>query len=318
MRKIFEAADAQPDADDICFVSDGCTALQIAALYPPLTEQEEQELLSTRGTPGWESARERLVLCNLRLVMWVANRYPESGGFTTEDLIEYGIVGLMLGIDRYQASQETKLSTYVIPWIQKTIREQVMLRQGLITVPAHMAGQVAKLQKERHRMIAEGILEPSMEELMARSGIDPSMSEQLQSAMEASMCGSLDTPVASGSSRGSSDTATTVGDFIADQKKSTEETAVDAAWWQISCVTWSALRIPNSVLSVSVLESTTGCRKPSRNAVRSLAARRNAADRCICAPSVNYRLRSRRHPLQMLDKTGSFPYGKDLFFILQL
>lgn len=229
MRKIFEAADAQPDADDICFVSDGCTALQIAALYPPLTEQEEQELLSTKGTPGWESARERLVLCNLRLVMWVANRYPESGGFTTEDLIEYGIVGLMLGIDRYQASQETKLSTYVIPWIQKTIREQVMLRQGLITVPAHMAGQVAKLQKERHRMIAEGILEPSMEELMIRSGIDPSMSEQLQSAMEASMCGSLDTPVASGSSRGSSDTATTVGDFIADQKKSTEETAVDAA-----------------------------------------------------------------------------------------
>ena len=92
-----------------------------------------------------------------------------------------------------------------------------------------MAGQVAKLQKERHRMIAEGILEPSMEELMIRSGIDPSMSEQLQSAMEASMCGSLDTPVASGSSRGSSDTATTVGDFIADQKKSTEETAVDAA-----------------------------------------------------------------------------------------
>ena len=49
MRKIFEAADGQPDADDVCFVSNGCTALQIAALYPPLTEQEEQKLLSTRG-----------------------------------------------------------------------------------------------------------------------------------------------------------------------------------------------------------------------------------------------------------------------------
>ena len=44
MRKIFEAADGQPDADDVCFVSNGCTALQIAALYPPLTEQEEQKL----------------------------------------------------------------------------------------------------------------------------------------------------------------------------------------------------------------------------------------------------------------------------------
>ena len=87
MRKIFEAADGQPDADDVCFVSNGCTALQIAALYPPLTEQEEQKLLSTRGTPDWESARERLVLCNLRLVMWVANRYPESGGFTRSDRI---------------------------------------------------------------------------------------------------------------------------------------------------------------------------------------------------------------------------------------
>ena len=32
MRKIFEAADGQPDADDVCFVSNGCTALQIAAL----------------------------------------------------------------------------------------------------------------------------------------------------------------------------------------------------------------------------------------------------------------------------------------------
>lgn len=229
MRKMFEVADSHQDADDLCFVSDGCAALQIAALYPPLTEQEERELLSTRGTPDWEHARERLVLCNLRLAMWIANRYPESGGFTTEDLIEYGIVGLMLGIDRYQASYGTKLSTYLVPWVQKTIREQVLLRQGLITVPAHMVGQVAELQKERHRMITEGILEPSIEELMTRSGIDPSKSEQLRSAMAASMCGSLDTPVASISSRGSSESTTTVLDFIADKQQDTEETAVDAA-----------------------------------------------------------------------------------------
>lgn len=204
-----------------------CSIRDIAALYSPLSELEEKELLQQKGTSSWETAKEQLILRNLRLVMWLATRYSHCDGFTFEDIVEYGIIGLMLGIERYDYQRNTRLSTYVVPWIKKIINEQVMLRQGLITIPNHMLNTVSKLYQERHRMIMENIIEPSMAEILERIGVDPSKSSATMDAVNAISCGSLDVPL-SADAKNTADSGATVGDFVQDVKD-TAETATDSA-----------------------------------------------------------------------------------------
>lgn len=206
-----------------------CSIYQIAALYSPLSESEEKELLRQKGTSTWKEAKEQLILRNLRLVMWLANQscYAQCNGFAPEDLIEYGIIGLMLGIERYDQHQDTKLSTYVVPWIKKVINEQVMFKQGLITVPNHMRDIVSKLYQERHRMITENIIEPSMAELLKRVNADPSKAASVATAANALFCKSLDAPL-SADTKNASDNGATVGDFIQDGRDVAEQ-AVDSA-----------------------------------------------------------------------------------------
>lgn len=206
---------------------DSCSITKIVSMYPLLSEQEEKDLLKKKGTDEWEDARDQLVLRNLRLVLWIAKRYTHCDGMSFEDVIEYGIVGLMIGIDRYDAASGAKLGTYAVNWIQKIIYEEVMIRQGLITVPDYMAGIISKLRQERHRMIQENFMEPSIQELVANSSVEPVSRDTVMKAMNATCCGSLDAPMSSVSSKKDvSDSTMTVADFIATEHD-IAETATD-------------------------------------------------------------------------------------------
>lgn len=229
MQEKYDASSGDLSADHFADGFERCSIYQIAALYSPLSESEEKELLQQKGTATWRAAKEQLILRNLRLVMWLAkqNHYAQCDGFVPEDIVEYGIIGLMIGIERYDLQQDTKLSTYVVPWIKKVINEQVMLRQGLITVPRNMRDIVSKLSKERHRMITENIIEPSMTELLKRINVEPSKASSVMDAANAFFYGSLDAPL-SADTKGSSDRSATVGDFIQDEQDVAEQ-AVDSA-----------------------------------------------------------------------------------------
>ena len=79
-------------------------------LPPPLTKEEELALL-IKLQNGDDSARDKLIEHNLRLVVFLAKKY-ESSGYDIEDLVSIGSIGLIKGINTYKIDKNIKLATY--------------------------------------------------------------------------------------------------------------------------------------------------------------------------------------------------------------
>ena len=88
-------------------------------LPPPLTAAEEQTLL-TRAAEGDEQAKQRLIERNLRLVVYIARRF-ENTGVNIEDLISIGTIGLIKAISTFQSDRKIKLATYASRCIENEI-----------------------------------------------------------------------------------------------------------------------------------------------------------------------------------------------------
>ena len=88
-------------------------------LPPPLNREEEAALLS-RLDQGEEQARSTLIERNLRLVVYIARRF-ENTGINIEDLISIGTIGLIKAINTYRTDKNIKLATYASRCIENEI-----------------------------------------------------------------------------------------------------------------------------------------------------------------------------------------------------
>ncbi len=88
-------------------------------LPPPLPREEESALLERLGQ-GELAARQTLIEHNLRLVVYIARRF-ENTGINIEDLISIGTIGLIKAINTYKADKNIKLATYASRCIENEI-----------------------------------------------------------------------------------------------------------------------------------------------------------------------------------------------------
>lgn len=88
-------------------------------LPPPLKGREEQESLEALEL-GSEEAKQRLIEHNLRLVVFIARRF-ENTGVNLEDLISIGTIGLIKAIGTYRRDKNIKLATYASRCIENEI-----------------------------------------------------------------------------------------------------------------------------------------------------------------------------------------------------
>ena len=88
-------------------------------LPPPLKPAEEQVLLK-RLSDGDEAARQTLIERNLRLVVYIARRF-ENTGIHIEDLISIGTIGLIKAIGTFRTDRNIKLATYSSRCIENEI-----------------------------------------------------------------------------------------------------------------------------------------------------------------------------------------------------
>ncbi len=79
-------------------------------LAPPLSKEEELSCL-IKAKQGDEVARNTLIEHNLRLVVYLAKKY-ENTGYDLEDLVSIGSIGLIKGINTYKIDKNIKLATY--------------------------------------------------------------------------------------------------------------------------------------------------------------------------------------------------------------
>lgn len=89
-------------------------------LPPPLSPEEEAELIEKLSKEDNLEARQILVERNLRLVVYIAKKF-ENTGIGIEDLISIGTIGLMKGVNTFNSEKKIKLATYASRCIENEI-----------------------------------------------------------------------------------------------------------------------------------------------------------------------------------------------------
>ena len=85
-----------------------------------LLTREEEITLAQRIEAGDKSAKDQLVMANLKLVVSVAKKYV-GRGLQLHDLIQEGNLGLLKAVDKFDWRKECKFSTYATWWLKQSI-----------------------------------------------------------------------------------------------------------------------------------------------------------------------------------------------------
>ena len=105
-----------------CFIEKKGSLFYVGAtdkLPPPLTREEEEYYL-VLASDGDSFARDKLIEHNLRLVVFLAKKY-ENTGVDLEDLVSIGTIGLMKGVKTFSVDKNIKLATYASRCIDNEI-----------------------------------------------------------------------------------------------------------------------------------------------------------------------------------------------------
>lgn len=101
-------------------------------------------------------ARERMIRCNLRMVIHVARKYRsrlKGPGMDMSDLVQEGTVGLARAAELYDGTKGYKFSTYSYWWIRQGITRALATQMRLIRIPQHHTDLINKaVQKQREYM----------------------------------------------------------------------------------------------------------------------------------------------------------------------
>ncbi|XP_021729027.1 RNA polymerase sigma factor sigE, chloroplastic/mitochondrial-like [Chenopodium quinoa] len=130
------------------------------------------------------AARNKLIKHNLRLVLFVMNKYFQdfTNGPNFQDLCQAGVKGLITAIDRFEPRRKFRLSTYALFWIRHAIIRSMTV-SSFTRVPFGLESVRVEIQKAKLELMFELKRMPTEEEIMERVGISP---ERYKEVMRAS------------------------------------------------------------------------------------------------------------------------------------
>lgn len=113
----------------------------VAATHPPIIERQ----LQTEVARGLE-ARDRFVGSNVRLAIAIARRY-QGRGLDLADLVQEGMLGLMVAVGKFDWRLGYKFSTYATWWIRQAITRALADKGRAIRLPVHVVEKVHRVRK---------------------------------------------------------------------------------------------------------------------------------------------------------------------------
>ena len=185
----------------------------------PLLSPDEEKDLFIKIKNGDQTARDKMIESNLRLVVHVAKNYTTNATQDLMDLIQEGNFGLIKAIDKYDINQGTKFSTYATYWIKQAIGQAINDNSRTIRLPNNAINAISRINKKIEEIERTESRIPSNEEL----------SEKLDINVETILnLNNINQPLCSLEFDVNDNKETVVSDLIADEGIPTPEEALSA------------------------------------------------------------------------------------------
>lgn len=156
--------------------------------YPLLTPDEEIAMgrnIQEGTTPHVRnSARKRMILGNLRLVVKIAHAY-NGRGVPIQDLIEEGNIGLITAVERFDYKRGFRFSTYGSWWIKQAIIRGIATQSHTVRIPLHVIQLVNRYIATESRIRHKTRSQPTLEEVAAAMGEPKRRIERLKQLIDA-------------------------------------------------------------------------------------------------------------------------------------
>lgn len=101
-------------------------------------------------------AREVLTMSNIRLVISIAQKYDKLG-VELADLIQGGLIGLLRGIEKFDASRGFKISTYVYWWIRQGVSRALAENSKTFRLPTYLHERLIAIRGAKYALEDQGI-----------------------------------------------------------------------------------------------------------------------------------------------------------------
>jgi len=111
-----------------------------------------------------KEAKQRMVECNMRLVVSIARRY-HGVGVNVQDLVQEGSLGLARAAEKFDPKKGFKFSTYASWWIQQAVFRSIAYHSRTIRLPVHVHNLLNKVRRARQIMQQELGRMPTNEEM---------------------------------------------------------------------------------------------------------------------------------------------------------
>jgi RNA polymerase nonessential primary-like sigma factor len=160
---------------------------------PLLTRDEEAEL-TQKVKKGDSEAWQKMIKCNLRLVVSIAKKYlSRHHTIPLSDLISEGNIGMMHALDKFEPDRGLRFSTYATWWIRQNIERAIMNQSRTIRIPVHAIKRMNVILRAFRHLEKHQEMEPKAADVAYLLEIPVS---EVSEALSLNLCTiSLDTPL---------------------------------------------------------------------------------------------------------------------------